>query len=131
VTDRAGLLGGLLPFTTSGAEAAADKLEIIQADVTHPVRDPDDPPTHDGTEPDPNGDPVPAALSRPHAGPAPARRNQTDDLFKLLGEFMTLPSRIAVAYWTMAMRAARSDAARAVPGPNGAAGEHRTGSADR
>src|SRR5829696_8363207 len=32
---------------------------------------------------------------------------------------------------SMAMGAARSDARRAVPGPNDAADEHRTGSADR
>jgi hypothetical protein len=95
------------------------------------MRDPDDPPAHDRTEPDPNGDPKPAALPRPHAGPAPTGRTQTEDPFELLVEFMTLPPRIAVAFWTTAMGAARSDPRRVVPGPNGAAGEDRTGSADR
>jgi hypothetical protein len=89
-----------------------------QVDVTHPVPDPDDPPAHDRTEPDPNGDPEPAALPRPPASAAPAEGTQTDDPFKLLVEFMTLPPRIAVAFWTMAMGAARSDPRRVVPSPN-------------
>jgi hypothetical protein len=95
------------------------------------VRDPDDPPAHDRTPPDPNGDPEPAALPRPHADPAPTGRTPTDDPFELLVEFMTLPARIAVASWTMATRAARSDFRRTVPGPNDAADEHRSGSTDR
>jgi hypothetical protein len=102
-----------------------------QVDLAHPVRDPDHPPAHDRAEPELNGDPEPAALPRPHAGAAPTGRTQTDDPFDLLVEFMTLPPRIAVASWTMAMRAARSDPRGTVPDLNDAADEHWTGSADR
>ena len=48
----------------------------------------------------------------------------TDDPFELLVEFMTLPPRIAVASWTMATRAARSDFRKTVPPPNDAVDEH-------
>jgi hypothetical protein len=114
-----------------------DRPETIPADVTHPVHDPtDNPPAHDRTPPEPNGDPEPAAVPRPPADAAPTGRTQTgrtqtDDPFDLLVEFVTLPPRIAVASWTMAMRAARSDPRGTVPGLNDAADEHRTGSADR
>jgi hypothetical protein len=123
--------GGARPRPLTAAVLARRNAKPDQAEVTHAVPDPNHPPAHDRTEPDPNGDPQPAALSRPHPGPAPAGRIPTDDPFELLIEFMTLPPRIAVAYWSMAMEAARPAPRRAVPGPNGAAGEHETGSADR